>query len=380
MKRTLYFILGIIILASCNNNNETGSFTVSGKIKSPPSDTVYLEKLSYQSSDMKIIDSAKIATDGSYKLSGSDTQQNLYVVSFKNNPSVIIVNDAKNIHVDVDMNGYHDPEISGSEATKELYAFIQDYWRKDSMISLTYYQLDTISQGSMTDTTHIKMLQEQYTKELNALQDVLRNFISKSKNPAAICFALDKSKGAVSPEELYALVQNASTRFPQHSGLAIFKSSITQSVNKASGSNSNSYALLNQQAPELTMDDVNGKKLSISNFKGKYLLVDFWASWCAPCRAENPVVVAAYNKFKNKNFEVLGVSLDEDKNDWVKAIKADNLNWPQMSDLKHWESAAVTAYQFEGIPFNVLIDPQGKIIAAGLRDEALEKKLSEVLP
>jgi peroxiredoxin len=107
--------------------------------------------------------------------------------------------------------------------------------------------------------------------------------------------------------------------------------------------------------------------------------VDFWASWCGPCRQENPNVVAAYNQFKDKNFTVLGVSLDEDKAAWQKAITKDNLTWNHMSDLKQWESEAVKAYGFEGIPFNVLIDPQGKIIASGLRGEELESKLKEVL-
>jgi peroxiredoxin len=371
MKRILYFAIGLFVFASCNKN-ETGSFTVSGKIKNPSGNTVYLEQLSYESADAKIIDSAKIGADGSYKLKGNSAQQNLYVLSIKDNHAVILINDAKDIKIDFDLNGFHYPSVNGSNATKQLYSFIEDYWQKDSMLSLTYYQLDTIGEEGMKDTAHINHLQQQYAKELNALDDVIRNFITKSDNPAAICFALDKAKGNISPDELSVLVQNASKRFPQHSGIAIFKSSITQTVGGP-------YTLLNKPAPDLSMPDVNGKNLRISDYRGKYLLVDFWASWCAPCRRENPNVVKAYEKFKNKNFMILGVSLDDDKKAWLQAIKEDHLDWPQMSDLQQTAGVAASTYQFDGIPFNVLIDPQGKIIAAGLRDEALDSKLTQVL-
>jgi peroxiredoxin len=136
---------------------------------------------------------------------------------------------------------------------------------------------------------------------------------------------------------------------------------------------------INKQAPEFSLPDVNGKTITLSSFKGKYVLVDFWASWCLPCRKENPNVVQAYNKYKNKNFTILGVSLDKEKDDWLGAIETDKLSWTQVSDLQEWNSAAVSTFNFTGIPFNILVDPEGKIIAQSLRGDSLEEKLEEIL-
>jgi peroxiredoxin len=375
-KRFLHFVVVVMLFAACKN--ESGNFTVTGKIKHAPSDTVYLERLSYNSGDRKVIDSAKLDKEGNYKLSGADTQQNLYVLSLANNPMVVVVNDESKINVNFDLNGFTYPDISGSAATSELYTFIKNFWQKDSVLSESYYQLDSMGKEGMKDSVYAMQLQQKYTKELSSLGDLIKNSLKKSNNPAAICFMLDKARNAISPDELNVIAADALKRFPEHSGLAIFKSAIAQSMQQGE-QNGESAKLLNQPAPDLTMQDINGKNVSISDFKGKYLLVDFWASWCGPCRQENPNVVAAYNKFKDKNFTILGVSLDESKEDWLAAIKHDNLTWTQMSDLKQWESAAIPVYRFNGIPFNVLIDPQGKIIAESLRGEMLEQKLNEVL-
>ncbi|MXV49422.1 redoxin domain-containing protein [Pedobacter sp. HMF7647] len=133
-------------------------------------------------------------------------------------------------------------------------------------------------------------------------------------------------------------------------------------------------------AMDFTQNDSNGKPVKLSDFKGKYVLVDFWASWCGPCRQENPNVVKAYNRFKDKNFTVLGISLDRPngKEAWLKAIKDDGLAWTQVSDLKFWNNEVAVMYGVRSIPQNYLIDPAGKIIGKNLRGEELEAKLEEV--
>jgi thiol-disulfide isomerase/thioredoxin len=381
MKKIVW-IMGIALLAACNNQQDKGAFTVNGQLKNAPDGQVYLEELFFSQKNPQVVDST-LMKNGAFALKATAKEQGMYRIRIGNNQSgFLFINDKPSISFTADMK---DVSLNGptfnTPANSTLKGFITVLENNRTSFESLQGQLTSLQTAKNSDSL-ITATQDEMSALAKKQQQYIIGFIDSTTNPVMAMFALSNSRG-MNPETLEKPVMALQKRFADHAAVGVLTAQFSvlmqqQKVQAQSQTQPNAPAV-GSVAPELTMPDVNDKPFSLSALKGKYVLVDFWASWCGPCRAENPNVVAAYNRYKDKNFTVLGVSLDKEKAPWLEAIKADGLAWNHISDLKQWKSAATGIYGFTSIPYNVLVDPEGKIIATGLREQALLDKLAEVL-
>ncbi len=363
-----------ITLFSCQPGTDPKTFEVSGTFTNTDSKKIYLAELPFGSTQRTIVDTASIDAKGNFTLQTIAKGEGMYQVFIENGPGLMLISDADKIELNADGKNIAAYTTPGSKVNEDLKKMFGSFIQKDSVLKFQNTLVDSLQKAKAKDSV-FQVATLAADKSFTDLKKILHDFINTQANGTAVYFAVGMAKKFNSETEWNAILQLALKRFPEHPGLKLLQvnSSAQNSMDKQG------QQLIGKPVPDISLPDTSGKPVAVSSFKGKWLLIDFWASWCAPCRTENPNVVAAFNQYKSKNFTVLGISLDLQKSAWLKAIYQDQLAWTHISDLQQWQGKAPETYGINGIPFNILVDPAGKVIAVNLRGKVLLEILATQL-
>lgn len=327
MKKISFFILIAALVASCQPAKKSNGFTITGNVPAEMTGKVYLQQ--YKDRKYIDLDSTEI-TDGTFAFSGSVTEPSVYI-------------------------------LTPSQKSKRAQIFLDNNPLK---IELTSDWEISKLEGSDNAQTFYRILPENLKGTLNPDSFLLANPAS----PVAVYF-LNRNIYKYDYAQLKAIRDQLSDSLANHSYVKEIDDNLLALENVLPG----------KSAPDFTLPTMKGDSLSLSSLRGKYVLIDFWASWCPDCRKASPSLVKIYNQYKNKNFTVLGVSIDEDKDRWLNAIEKDALTWQQVISADGWNSNELKAYAVRWLPTSYLIDPQGVIVDKSIDVTTLEEKLKEVL-
>lgn len=360
---TLFLSVALISCESSEAEND-GIVEISGKVENAPEGLVILSK--FTESRPIVVDTLKLESDGAFNYELEVDAPTFYELNLFDQRSVRLALFKEDVQVNYDFSDSESLGIEGSKDSQEMQkidGLITSYQQKVNDLNESYYEA-----MSNNDTEAIKKIQT----DALLLEDTQAKAVKESINSMGQSFASLAAIGLLNSKNefqfLDSLVTELDKKYPETKMIIQLKQQLDEMRSLSMG----------QVAPEIKLPNPEGEMVSLSDFRGKYVMIDFWAGWCKPCREENPNVVKLYNQYKDQGFEVFGVSLDRTREAWVDAIFEDGLTWTQVSDLKYFNSVAAETYQINAIPATYLIDPDGKIIGKDLRGPSLESKLKEI--
>jgi len=364
MRNVLAILVFALTTFSCQSAKD--EFSLKGSISGVDKGKVYLLKL--VGNQPTPVDSAEIS-GGKFTFKGKMGMPDMRILRLNEQDYFAqFFLDNANITVTTSKDSLRNTKITGSPTNDIFKIFVAEMEKlnKDVMILQEKYQ-GAIAANNNDAAEKAKI---DYQAMVDNNKVYTKNFIKEHSNSVVAAFVLLQYATQLDESELADMVGKLAPEMDKSEYVAQLKALVLEQQKTAIG----------VVAPDFTMNDTEGKPIQLSSLRGKVVLVDFWAAWCRPCRQENPNVVKLYQQYHSKGFEILGVSLDRTKDDWLKAIKDDNLIWIHVSDLQYWQNAAARLYGVSAIPQSYLLDKEGKIIGKGLRGEDLAKKLAEIFP
>ena len=373
----LYLLYSIVLLStySCTEGQSNGSTNttsathqlwIEGKILNPQmNEHLVLERIG--ENDIEVVDTLIVTSDSTFRYSLEENKPGFYRLNLFNRQYVNLILDDENVKVIADGSRPDgEAKVTGSTDTDYLYAVNEIMQSMQEQIN--GLNADFMKARSESDAEGMLQIEQQYLQIEQKNNEKIKGKIREMGNSIAALYAVN----FLDAEKEFPFLDELATKFQQELPDSPYTK---QFVNQVESLRS---LAIGMPAPDIQLPNPAGDTVSLSSLQGKYVMIDFWAAWCKPCRMENPNVVRMYEKYKDEGFEIYGVSLDRSKEDWVAAIEKDQLTWKHVSDLQYFDSQAARLYNINAIPATVLIDPDGNIVAKNLRGPALEGKLSEI--